>query len=115
MRMRTIAIVAGGPASLIPELNTFEDVQVWIGVDRGAYVIKQNQLPLTYALGDFDSITDEMYDDIIQTSQKIKKYRPEKNESDLELAVELALTMKPDLIYIFGATGGRLDHALINL
>src|SRR5699024_6013656 len=35
--------------------------------------------------------------------------------TDLEIALQKALSLEPDEIYLFGVTGGRLDHALINL
>src|SRR5699024_12649658 len=39
----------------------------------------------------------------------------EKDKTDLEIALQKALSLEPDTIYLFGVTGGRLDHALINL
>ena len=39
----------------------------------------------------------------------------EKDQTDLEIAINWALEQKPALIRIFGATGGRLDHGLANI
>ena len=39
----------------------------------------------------------------------------EKDQTDLEIAINWALGQKPALIRIFGATGGRLDHGLANI
>src|SRR5699024_11613975 len=55
-------------------------------------------------------------------NKKVKKYEDvfeihttEKDKTDLEIALQNALSLEPDTIYLFGVTGGRLDHALINL
>ena len=45
----------------------------------------------------------------------MKRFKPEKNETDMELALNWAVEQKPDLIRIFGATGGRLDHLFANV
>jgi len=45
----------------------------------------------------------------------MKRFKPEKNETDLELALTWAVEQNPELIRIFGATGGRLDHLLANV
>src|SRR5699024_53503 len=39
----------------------------------------------------------------------------EKDATDLEIAIEKAISYRPTKIYLFGVTGGRLDHELINL
>src|SRR5699024_3395603 len=39
----------------------------------------------------------------------------EKDYTDLELALFEAFRFNPDKIYLFGTTGGRLDHTLINI
>ncbi len=39
----------------------------------------------------------------------------EKDQTDLEIAINWALEQKPALHSYFGATGGRLDHGLANI
>ena len=46
---------------------------------------------------------------------EMKRFKPEKNETDMELALNWAVEQKPELIRIFGATGGRLDHLFANV
>lgn len=113
--MTTIGIVANGPEELIPNLIFFRDeIDVWIGADRGALIIADKDIRLDYAIGDFDSI-DQMEENIIKESaMTLKKYPSEKDQTDIELAIEKALELQADKIYLFGVTGGRLDHELIN-
>ncbi len=42
-------------------------------------------------------------------------FKPEKDETDMELALNWAIDQKPEMIRIFGATGGRLDHMFANI
>jgi thiamine pyrophosphokinase len=67
-------------------------------------------------IGDLDSLEpDQKHKMEIAGSQTVS-YPSEKDASDLELAVDHALGMKPDNILIIGALGGkRIDHTYINL
>ena len=46
---------------------------------------------------------------------EIHSFPFEKDETDLELAINWAIDQKPSNIHIFGATGGRMDHFLANI
>ncbi|WP_430786023.1 thiamine diphosphokinase [Virgibacillus flavescens] len=113
--MITIGIVANGPKELIPNLFHFRDeIDIWIGADRGALLIADKDIRLDYALGDFDSIDENEENKIKESAVTFKKYPSEKNQTDIELAIEKALELQADTLYLFGVTGGRLDHELIN-
>lgn len=43
------------------------------------------------------------------------RFPADKNETDLELAIDHALTLYPDQILIFAALGGRMDQTLANI
>ncbi|MFI8574726.1 thiamine diphosphokinase [Rossellomorea aquimaris] len=111
-----INIVAGGPGRYIPELKVYDGELVkWVGVDRGVYTLLEQSIEPWVAFGDFDSVTDEEWDLIQEKVQEVNRYKPEKDETDLELALNWAIDQNPDKINIFGATGGRLDHFMGNL
>ena len=59
-------------------------------------------------VGDFDSLDGYAGDNAL-------KYKKEKDETDTQLAVRLALEKGIKEIVIFGALGGRQDHALANI
>lgn len=111
-----VGIVANGQVGLIPDLTIYKDeVDYWIGADRGSLQILKAQLPLHYAIGDFDSIDHNELEIVQQATQNFKQYPTIKNETDLELAIEQAFEIRPVKIYLFGVTGGRLDHTLANI
>lgn len=113
-----IRIVAGGPEEGLPDLKgiaAMEDEQLWCGADRGALVLAERGIKMEAAFGDFDSVTESELSFIRQFAKKVYPYPAEKDETDLELALEWAYRLKPDRITIYGATGGRVDHAMANI
>ncbi|MBP2240086.1 thiamine pyrophosphokinase [Cytobacillus eiseniae] len=111
-----INILAGGPSEFIPSLEAYQnDKDVWIGVDKGVYTLLSNNIQPTMAFGDFDSVTKKEMQLIEEKVEELKRFHPEKDETDLELALDWALKQLPETIRIFGATGGRIDHFLANI
>lgn len=109
--MKQIVICAGGPQDELVNLQSYIDENTaFIGVDRGALHLLEEEIVPIEAVGDFDSVTEEEYDMIASRVQKIGKFAEAKNETDTELAVERALAYKPESIVFVGVTGGRLDH-----
>src|SRR5699024_8476634 len=113
--MSVVAIVASGPTDHLPDFAAFEEVDVWIGVDRGAYVLAKSEIEMDVAVGDFDSVTEEERMILERYTATLDIYPKEKNETDLEIALEKAFEMKAHTIYLFGVTGGRMDHTMINI
>jgi len=111
-----IYLVGGGPPSFIPPLKTYEsdDVQ-WIGIDRGVRYLFESGIVPNMAIGDFDSISEAELKEYEQMIPSVKVYKPEKDETDMELALKRALQKNPSEIKIFGATGGRIDHLFANI
>jgi thiamine pyrophosphokinase len=109
-------IVAGGPERYLPDLKAFHSKYVkWVGVDRGVFTLLQNNLEPEGAFGDFDSVSEHEWSMIKDRVKSVNTYQPEKDETDLELALNWVLTQNPHSIKIFGATGGRLDHFMGNV
>jgi thiamine pyrophosphokinase len=109
-------IVAGGPERYLPDLKKYHNGNVkWVGVDRGVFTLLKTGLEAEGAFGDFDSVSDDEWSLIIDRVEKVNTFIPEKDETDLELALTWVLSQKPDSIKIFGATGGRLDHFMGNV
>jgi thiamine pyrophosphokinase len=111
-----INILAGGPEDLLPELSLYEkDIDMWVGVDRGVLTLIQNGIQPQLAFGDFDSVTPEELSVIKGKVKELNRFKPEKDETDMELALNWALEQSPERIQLFGATGGRLDHLFANV
>ncbi|WP_087972953.1 thiamine diphosphokinase [Oceanobacillus rekensis] len=114
--MKSVGIVGNGPDHLLPDLQYYKDkIDVWIGADRGAYILAEHNIPIEYAVGDFDSITDSEKAFIKQQTKFMEQYPAEKDETDIEIALNRSFVLNPDHIYLFGVTGGRIDHELINI
>ena len=106
--------------------NSFDKI---IAVDGGlAFADKVSKLDsgfgLTDIVGDFDTIDSDIiqrYKDM-QDGPMIHEYIPEKDYTDTDIALRLAIDMcqnhgkiNDSEIVILGATGTRLDHVLANI
>ncbi|WP_053219710.1 thiamine diphosphokinase [Virgibacillus senegalensis] len=110
-----IAIVGGGPPGYVPDLTDYREVDYWIGADRGAVTLVQQGIVPDLAIGDFDSVMKGEMKEIRAHSREVKTFPPEKDETDLDLAVMEAIKLGFTSIYFFGVTGGRVDHSLANV
>ncbi|MBC1999530.1 thiamine diphosphokinase [Listeria marthii] len=114
--MKIIHIMVGGPASEIPDLKQYMNADIsWVGVDRGAKRLLDRGIVPAIAMGDFDSLTTEELADLKTKVDEVLEFPAEKDETDTEIGLSWAMEQHPDIIRIFGATGGRLDHLLANL
>lgn len=100
-------------ASVFMKKNCYTTV---IAVDGGMNAAKKLEIIPDYCVGDFDSVDPDAY----RYFQSIKgilweQHPPEKDETDTELAIRLALETGAEEIHIFGATGTRLDHTFANM
>ncbi len=66
-------------------------------------------------IGDMDSVDDETRGWLKQNASEIIQHPRAKDETDLELALQLAQERGADEITILGAQGGRVDHFLANV
>jgi thiamine pyrophosphokinase len=66
-------------------------------------------------IGDMDSVAAEEFQRIKESGAAIELFPRDKNETDLELALQTASKKNPDEILVIGALGGRLDQTLGNL
>ena len=66
-------------------------------------------------IGDLDSITGEERRKIENLGVEIIQHPTDKNETDLELAINHALTLHLVQILILAALGGRMDQTLANI
>src|SRR5699024_7130255 len=114
--MYIVGIMGYGPVNHLPDLDLYsQDVDVWIGADRGIVTLMKIEIHVNYTLGDFDAIDSNQKKTVQQKADVFEIHPPEKDKTDLEIALQKALSLEPDTIYLFGVTGARLDHALLNL
>lgn len=116
-------LVSGGRADLFFVKKYFEEqpVDSVVCADSGLETAYRLGLPVTYFMGDFDSVDAKVLEQYRQgkvkgsESAKWVQYPKEKDFVDTQLVLEWMLSQGADEITILGATGGRLDHFLANV
>ncbi len=101
-----------GAGEFTPCEITLTDEDIVIAADGGYDHLIQMGLRADVALGDFDSVTSyELWEDNICEKYT---YPPEKDDTDMMLAIKLGLSKGYRVFAIYGGLGGRLDHTLAN-
>ncbi len=111
-----VLIVSGGNIE-IKFLKKFlcKNYEQIIAVDKGLESLYElNETP-NYIVGDFDSLKKGILEFYKNKETKICNYEPEKDYTDTELGLKLAISLKPEKITIIGGIGTRLDHTLANI
>lgn len=113
MQKKTSILVANGHIEDLAKLSfLFEGCHRIVAVDRGLVYCKQLGLTPDLIVGDFDSVPPHLLDEYAAI-HKITLPK-EKNETDLEVALEHEIKLSQTVI-LLGAWGGRIDHSLTNL
>ncbi len=66
-------------------------------------------------IGDMDSAEKAQLGKLQKDGVAVELFPRDKNETDLELAIQRAIELKPEQILIVAALGGRLDQTLANI
>jgi thiamine pyrophosphokinase len=107
---KTAVILANGdlgdPQRLLARLATIQPDLV-IAADGGARHAPGLELRLDVVIGDLDSGAGDL-------GVEVLRHPPDKDETDLELALVHALTWGAETVILLGAVGGRLDMTLAN-
>lgn len=112
--MNNILIISGGSFDL--ESLSLRTAKVKydyiIAADSGAEYAASLGLKPDIILGDFDSVSDETLESFKEAGCLIKKFTPEKDETDFDIALKEAISLNPVKITVIGGSGTRLDHTL---
>lgn len=105
----TVVVFAAGPdpaaATDIPSGALI------VGVDGGVEHALARGLTVDVAVGDFDSISELGRVALERFGARLELHRPDKDATDLELALDLALALQPRRLLVIGSASGRVDHA----
>ena len=83
--------------------------------DAGARHARRLGLLPDLVVGDLDSIQADDRQWLTDNDIRIAQYPHDKDQTDLELAIQHALVEHPSSIIVAGALGARLDHTLGNI
>ncbi|MBQ3235077.1 MAG: thiamine diphosphokinase [Clostridia bacterium] len=98
-----VAIFSGGPFENVK----IEDYTLLICADKGYLYARNLGLSPSFVLGDFDSLG------FVPDGAEV--FPKEKDLSDLELAIDKAISLNASEIDGYFCTGGRIDHELFNI
>ena len=117
-------IVSGGMIQKDFALDFLKKIQeerkgkklVLMAADRGLDFFRKNGITPDIADGDFDSLSVEgkKYLENLKDTEIIR-LQPEKDDTDTQSTLNLAIAKGSENILILGATGGRIDHLIGNL
>jgi len=86
-----------------------------IAADRGLEHALALGLAVEIAVGDFDSASPEAVARAEAAGTRIDRHPAEKDATDLELALDMAVSLGSKRILVLAGDGGRLDHLLATL
>ncbi|HOK42189.1 MAG TPA: thiamine diphosphokinase [Thermoclostridium caenicola] len=114
--MKAVVVGSGDPVG--PELlkERCVDADIIIAADGGGLYLYEAGIVPDVLIGDFDSIPSDVLD-FFRSQKKVAicSFSREKDFTDMELAVEMAVSRGADEVCILSATGTRLDHSAGNI
>jgi thiamine pyrophosphokinase len=108
----TVVVFAGGRKPLARLVAAIPEGATVVAADRGVDHALAFGLSVDVAVGDFDSISPAGLAELERSGARVDRHPVAKEASDLELALDLALTFRPERVLVVGGAGGRLDHLL---
>lgn len=109
-RPATVLVLAGGdgphPALVLPP------VDIVVAADSGAERAAALGVRVDVVVGDLDSIRPATLATLRAAGARVEHHHPDKDATDLELALAVAVETGASRILVVGGHGGRLDHAM---
>jgi thiamine pyrophosphokinase len=103
----------------LPDLHAarrlLADGDLLIAADGGLRHLNQMDRLPDILVGDMDSVPAADLARLTLAGVRVLRFSPQKDETDLELALQAALSAKCDPIVVVGALGGRMDQTLGNI
>jgi thiamine pyrophosphokinase len=115
--MMHVVIFAGGTLRPGKALNAaIGRADMIIAADSGAATALQFGCTPSFVVGDFDSLDTALLQELSERGSQVRRVAVEKDETDTELAVQVAIEQGATSITLLGAFGGaRFDHTLANI
>lgn len=113
--MRVVIFANGILPDVEAAKNLLRPDDFLLGVDGGARLIMQMGLMPNLVMGDLDSLDENDAYELGLADVRTHQYPRDKDETDLELALQYALELNPASILVVAALGGRIDQTLANI
>ncbi len=114
VRQRRVIVVAGGAPIDPATVADLPGDALVIAADSGADRAIELAWPVAAVIGDLDSVTEPALRELRSTGVDIRQHPAAKDETDLELALGLALEVGATHVVVVGLAGSRFDHVLAN-
>lgn len=108
----SVLVVSGGDPPLPAALSDLPDDAYVIAADSGLDHALGAGLRVDLVVGDLDSVSPEGLAAARAGGVAIERHPPEKDATDLELALDRAMALGADDIVVVGGAGGRFDHVV---
>lgn len=117
MYHRVVIVGAGrlGDVEFFRKSVVSDGLRLLICCDGGARHLSAASMVPDVLMGDMDSIEPSLLSQFSLQGVKMVRHPSRKDYSDTALALDYAFALKPDRIDVWGALGGRIDHALANI
>ncbi|MFP3915149.1 MAG: thiamine diphosphokinase [Actinomycetota bacterium] len=107
--MPTVVIFNGGePASPSLKGEISEDAYL-IAADSGLDTALSWGYDVDLVVGDLDSVSVQALE---ASTAPVERHSPDKDATDLDLALQAAMRLDPERVVVLGGQGGRFDHLL---
>ena len=114
--MRTVIFAGGTVKSGKAIYEAIADADLIIAADSGAATALRFGCTPSILVGDFDSLDTLTLQQLDERGIEIQRVPVEKDETDTELAIHVALERGATSITLLGALGGtRFDHSVANM
>jgi thiamine pyrophosphokinase len=96
-------------------LEAAENADLILAANGGALHCLRLDISPAFVVGDLDSLDEGSQETLKAGGTEFITHRPDKDQTDLELALLAAVTRNVTSITVLGAVGGRLDMTIANM
>ena len=109
MKNYLISIGGNSTSNVLSIESNFEEI---IAVDSGIDHLLNLSLEPNTLIGDLDSISKKLLDEVKKNGVKILSFSSNKDQTDFELALNYLEEVEKSKIYIIGGESGEIDHLI---
>ena len=113
--MQAVILANGELRDRDSALKLVSNAGLIIAADGGALHCIKLGIDPQILIGDLDSVEESLIKELSSKGVRVVKFDSDKDETDLELALNYAVSKGAEEILILGGFGKRLDHSLGNL